>query len=70
MRDLESYLYVHRPKGVRKADDFSRPYGIPFTVAGGLCAESVTNRIPVTWSEEVVAFSIAPVVRGVQRQSA
>ena len=63
LRDLDSYLRVQRPRAARKADDFSRPYGIAFIVAGDSEAQQPRSRIPVNWSEESIGFSVTPVVR-------
>ena len=62
LRELDCYPRVQRPRAARKAEDFSRPYGIAFILPGDYELQQLRSRIPVNWSQESVAFSVDPVV--------
>ena len=63
LREMESFLTIGRSRATRSAEKVSRPFGAPFLIAAK--PRNRANQIPISWGEEVVAFSVAPVVRNV-----
>jgi hypothetical protein len=61
LREMDSFLTIGRKRSTRSAQSFERPFGSPFFIAAP--ARNRSNQIPIKWSEEAVAFSVAPVIR-------
>ena len=56
-----SFLSIGRNRATRSAEKFSRPFGAPFFIAPAKARNSAT-RIPISWGEECVTFSVSPIV--------
>jgi hypothetical protein len=61
LREMDSLLMIGRNRATRSAQSVSRPFASPFCIAAP--EGNSTNQIPIKWSEEVAAFSVAPVIR-------
>jgi hypothetical protein len=65
LREMGSLLTICRSRATRSAQDFSRPCGSPLSIAAP--TPNPTNQIPINWSEESVAFSVAPIIRATRQ---
>jgi hypothetical protein len=64
LREIDSFFTIGRNRATRSAQSFARQFGSPFFIAAPVRTRA--NQIPIKWSEEAVAFSVAPIVRGPQ----
>ena len=60
IRQIDLSFIVGRTRATRSVDDFSRPFGKPFRLALGREETRRGFRIPVSWNESPVEFSLLP----------
>jgi len=59
LREMDLSFIPGPSRATRTTDDFSRPIGTPFRLAPVHETPRGDFRIPITWSKEVVEFSLS-----------
>jgi hypothetical protein len=63
IREMDLGLVRSRNRAARSTEDFSRPFGEPFRLISRAQSPAQEFRLPVTWNEQPVEFSLAPVIQ-------
>ena len=67
VREVDVSVLLGRSRPTRTTEDFSRPLGVPFRLAPLGETGRGEHRIAISWSNEVVEFSLSPLVHKAQQ---